>query len=116
MPALSEPHKDETTAYDAIFETSSDGLVISDAEPGTVLAANPAFCRMHGYDDMVGVHPTTFIHPNSHHLFDAYVHAIRNGLEFRTRAQDVRRDGTTFDVEVLGRGSVFEGRFALLGV
>ncbi|HEY1297624.1 MAG TPA: GAF domain-containing protein [Chloroflexota bacterium] len=115
MSTRSEPQGDEDTAYHAIFEASSDGLVVSDAETGIVLAANPAFCRMHGYDDMVGLHPTTFIHPNSHHLFEAYVHAIRNGLEFRTRAQDVRRDGTTFDVEVLGRGFVFEGRFALLG-
>ena len=56
---------------------------------------------MHGYHQMVGLHPTVFIHPDSYHLFDAYVRAIRNGLEFRTRAQDVRRDGTIFDVEVV---------------
>ena len=111
-----ENHTDEESAYRAIFEASSDGLVISDADTGIVLAANPAFCRMHGYDQMVGLHPTVFIHPDSYHLFDAYVRAIRNGLEFRTRAQDVRRDGTIFDVEVVGRGFVYQGQFALLGV
>jgi PAS domain S-box-containing protein len=104
------------SAYQAIFEASSDGLVINDAETGVVLEANPLFCRMHGYDRMVGLHPTTFIHPNSHHLFDKYVRAIRDGHEFHTRAQDVRRDGTVFDVEVLGRGFQYQGRFALLGV
>jgi PAS domain S-box-containing protein len=106
----------EDSAYRAIFEASSDGLVINDAETGVVLAANPTFCQMHGYESMVGLHPTTFIHPASHHLFEQYVQVIREGREFRARAQDVRRDGTVFDVEVLGRGFGFQGRSALLGV
>jgi PAS domain S-box-containing protein len=115
MSSRAETHTEES-AYRAIFEASSDGLVINDAETGVVLEANPAFCRMHGYDHMVGLHPTVFIHPSSHHLFEAYVRAIRTGQEFRSRAQDVRRDGTIFDVEVVGRGFVYEGHFALLGV
>src|SRR5690242_15897833 len=106
----------EDSAYRAIFEASSDGLVINDAETGLVLEANPAFCQMHGYDRMVGLHPSSFIHPDSHKLFEEYVCAIREGREFRARAQDVRRDGTVFDVEVLGRGFRYQGRFALLGV
>jgi PAS domain S-box-containing protein len=106
----------EDSAYRAIFEASSDGLVINDAETGVVLEANPAFCQMHGYAAMVGLHPTTFIHPNSHYLFADYVQAIRAGNEFRTRAQDVRLDGSVFDVEVLGRGFTYQGRFAMLGV
>jgi PAS domain S-box-containing protein len=116
MSSRSETHDDEQSAYQAIFEASSDGLVINDAETGIVLEANPAFCRMHGYDSMTGLHPTAFIHPASQHQFEAYTRAIRNGLEFRTRAQDVRRDGTIFDVEVLGRGFLYHGQFALLGV
>lgn len=74
-----------------------------------MLEANPAFCRMHGYERMDGLHPTAFIHASSHHLFTEYVQAICAGREFRCRAQDVRRDGTTFDVEVLGRGFVYRG-------
>jgi PAS domain S-box-containing protein len=116
MFAYSVSRGNQESAYRAIFEASSDGLVINDAETGIVLEANPAFCRMHGYDRMVGLHPTTFVHPSSHHLFEAYVGAIREGREFRTRAQDVRRDGTIFDVEVVGRGFMYQGNFALLGV
>src|SRR5438270_4156133 len=104
------------SAYRAIFEASSDGLVINDADTGVVLEANPAFCQMHGYERMVGLHPMTFIHPDSHALFAKYLDIVRQGGEFRTRAQDVRRDGSIIDVEVLGRGFVFQGRFALLGV
>jgi len=108
------PH--EESAYRAIFEASSDGLVINDAATGVVLEANPAFCQMHGYQHMAGLHPTTFIHPTSHHLFEDYLRTVREGGVFRARAQDVRRDGTVFDVEVLGRGFVYHGQFALLGV
>jgi PAS domain S-box-containing protein len=116
MSSRPDNHTCEESAYRAIFEASSDGLVINDADTGIVLEANPAFCRMHGYDQMVGLHPTVFIHPDSHHLFDAYIRAILDGHEFRTRAKDVRRDGSVFDVEVVGRGFLYQGRFALLGV
>ncbi len=102
--------------YRSIFEATSDGLVINDLRTGRLVAANPAFCRMHGYDDMTGMHPTEFIHPNSHHLFDEYLRAARAGREYRCLAQDVRSDGTVFDVEVLGRGFVYQGQPALLGV
>jgi len=102
--------------YRAIFEATSDGLVINDAETGIVLEANPAFCRMHGYTQMVGLHPSSFIHPDSHQLFEQYIQTVRQGGEFRTQAKDVRRDGTVFDVEVLGRGFTYRGRPALLGV
>ena len=90
--------------------------MINDAETGVVVEANPAFCRMHGYDRMVGLHPTSFIHPESHPLFADYVRTLQAGGEYRGRAQDVRRDGSVFDVEVLGRGFTYQGRFAMLGV
>jgi PAS domain S-box-containing protein len=102
--------------YRAIFEATSDGMVINDAQTGVVLEANPAFCRMHGYDQMTGLHPSVFIHPDSHHLFQQYLQMVSQGREFRTLARDVKRDGTVFDVEVLGRGFTYQGGPALLGV
>src|SRR4051812_32432687 len=102
--------------YRAIFEASSDGLVINDPDTGVVLRANPAFCRMHGYEQMDGLHPHVFIHPTSHALFQEFVQTVRDGREFRCQAQDLRKDGTVFDVEVLGRGFTYRGHFAVLGV
>jgi len=102
--------------YRDIFEIASDGLVVNDLVSGIVLEANPAFCRMHGYEDMAGLHPSTFIHPNSQPIFVEYVEAIRSGREYRARAQDIRRDGTVFDVEVLGRLMTYNGQPAMLGV
>ncbi|HVX31004.1 MAG TPA: PAS domain S-box protein [Nitrolancea sp.] len=102
--------------YRDIFEAASDGLVVNDLTTGIVLEANPAFCRMHGYDDMAGLHPSTFIHPGSQPIFVEYVDAIRAGREYRARAKDIRRDGSIFDVEVLGRPMTYNGQPAMLGV
>src|SRR5690349_12090539 len=103
MPAKLDPKPDQHSAYRASFEASSDGIVITDAATGIVLVANPAFCQMHGYDRMEGQHPTTFIHPDSHHLFDQSVRVVQAGGEYRGRGKDLRRDGTTVDVEVFSR-------------
>ena len=102
--------------YREIFEATSDGMVINDLETGVILEANPAMCRMHGYERMDGIHPMAFIHPDWHHVFVDYMSAIKAGQEFRTRAQDVRLDGSVFDVEVLGKRFLYQGRPAVLGV
>jgi PAS domain S-box-containing protein len=94
----------------AVFEATSDGLVIGAAETG------PAFCRTHGYTSMTGMHPTAFIHPDSHHLFAEYVVTVRQGREYRCQTRDVRGDGSVFDVEVLGREFTYRGPPAQLGV
>ncbi len=107
---------DPRQPYRDIFEAASDGLIVNDLDTGLVLEANPAACRMHGYDDMTGMHPSVFIHPDSHPLFAEYVAALRTGCEYRCRAQDVRKDGTVFDVEVLGRRISYGDKQAMLGV
>jgi PAS domain S-box-containing protein len=108
----------DQSQYRQIFEATSDGLVINDLATGVVVEANPAFCRMHGYshDEMVGLHPTTFIHPDDHHLFADYVGSVTRGRRFLTRARDVRKDGSIFDVEVNGTQFTFHGTSHILGV
>ena len=69
-----------------------------------MVEANPACCRMHGYthDEFVGLHPTAFVHPDSLHLFAEYIEATKAGRPFRTRAMDVKKDGTPIQIEVSG--------------
>ena len=113
-----EQLRERERQYRAIFDATGDGLVINDLEAGIVVEANPAACRMHGYahEEFVGLHPTTFIHPDYHHLFAAYLDAIKAGGEFQGRAIDLRKDGTPFHVEVRGTGFTYSGRPHLLGV
>lgn len=104
--------------YRRIFEASSDGLIISDPETGLVLEANPAMCRMHGYqyDEFIGLHRSVFVHPESYPVLQGYVDTIRKGGEYRIRAKDVRKDGSTLHVEVHGAPILYRGKPAVLGV
>ncbi len=103
--------------YREIFEATSDGLVIN-APDGTILEVNPALCRMHGYtrDELIGADLTIFIHPDSHHLLAEYLAAVRAEISFQTRALDLRKDGSTFPVEVHGARCTYGGQPAMLGV
>lgn len=103
--------------YRGVFEATSDGLIIN-AMDGTVVEANPAACDMHGYeyDEFIGIHPTEFIKPEYHSLFEEYVTTIRAGNHFRAQAIDVRKDGTEFYVEVRGSPFHFRGKPHMLGV
>src|SRR5690606_12816170 len=104
--------------YRSIFESTSDGVIINDIETGIVVAANPACCRMHGYEaeEFIGLHPTAFIHPDDHWQFVDYIREIRSEGESRRRARDVRNDGSVFHVEVYGRRFVYRGGPHVLGV
>lgn len=103
--------------YRSIFEATSDGLVINDPE-GTVVEANPAFCRMHGYayQEVIGLNPTTFIHPDYHPVFTNYVQTVKGGGQFQAQAIDLRKDGSQFHVEVHGTPFTYKGKPHLLGV
>jgi len=104
--------------YQSIFETASDGLIINDLETSLVVEANPAACMMYGYarDEFIGLHPTRFIHPNSHALFNGYVQAIKSRGWFETQQVHLRRDGTLFYVELHGTAFTYQNCPCLLSI
>lgn len=103
--------------YETIFKTVTDGLIIN-ALDGTVAEANPAACEMHGYsrEEFIGQSAAEFVHPDSLHLFSEYVEALSAGRSFHCFAQDLRKDGSVFDVEVNGIPFQFKGQPHLLGI
>lgn len=109
----------QESRYRRIFDATSDGLIISDPDTGLVLDANPAMCRMHGYEpeEFIGLHRRDFIHPDSHHLLPEYVRKVLAGdEEYRIRAMDRRKDGSSFHVEVHGAPVILRGKRVILGV
>ncbi len=104
--------------YRSIFEATSDGLIIQDLETGRVVEANTSAGAMHGYarEEFIGLHPTTFIHPDSQPLFTEYVQAVQSGGVYEALAVHVHRDGSPFDVEVRGAAFTHQGRPCLLGI
>jgi PAS domain S-box-containing protein len=109
--------REKEEQYRSIFEATSDGIGINNMQ-GYVVEVNPAFCKMHGYtrEEMIGMHPTTFIHPDSHHLFAEFMSTIDAGGTFQAQAVDVRKDGTPFNVEVHGSSFTYKGEPHTLGV
>jgi PAS domain S-box-containing protein len=103
--------------YRSIFESTSDGLFINDLT-GRLVDFNPAAAHMHGYtpDEFRQLQPTQFVHPDSLHLFDEYIEAIKEGRQYRARAIDVAKDGTPFYVEVIGSAFNYQGRPHALAV
>jgi PAS domain S-box-containing protein len=103
--------------YDSIFDATGDGLAINDLD-GTLVEANPAFCRMHGYtrEELLRLRPDEFVHPSCHHLFRNFIATVAAGGTFACRAIDVRKDGTLLHVDVRGSLFTFQGRPHVLGV
>ena len=54
------------------------------------------------YEEFMKLHPTTFIHPDSHTIFTEYIDNVKAGKQYQTRAFDIRKDGTTYHIEVHG--------------
>jgi PAS domain S-box-containing protein len=118
-PKTVEERLQESEAqYRSIFEATSDGLIINDFETGLIVEVNPAFCTMHGYtrDELIGIHPTAFIHPDSHHLFSAYMQAVQEGRPFQATAVDVCKGGSLLPIEVHGSLFIYQGKPHVLGV
>jgi two-component system nitrate/nitrite sensor histidine kinase NarX len=108
----------EDWQYRSIFDSTNDGLIVSDLETGHVVEANPAACAMHGYlrEEFIGLPLTAFIHPDSQQVFNEYVRAFRSGGTFDTRTLHVLRDGTTFHAEWRVNLFDYQNRPCLLGV
>ena len=104
--------------YRNIFEAASDGLIISDLETGLVVEANPAAGAMLGYarEEFIGLHPTAFIHPDSLHRFSQAAQAAQSSGVFEALMVYLRRDKSTFYVEMRGTAFTYQDRPGLLCV
>jgi len=104
--------------YRSIFDTASDGLIITDLETSRVVDANPAACIRHGYssEEFIGLQLTAFIHPDSQHGFSEQIRAFQSDGVFDIRVLDVCQDGSTFNAEWRGTALTYLNRPCLLGI
>lgn len=104
--------------FRGIFENTGDGVIINDPETGRVVEANPAACAMHGYtrEEFIGLDPSAFVHPDYMDVFGDYLRSFRTGEDFRATAMDIRKDGTSFHVEVAGSRIEFGGKTHLVAI
>jgi PAS domain S-box-containing protein len=103
--------------YHQIFDSIADNLFVGNLE-GRIVAANPAACETHGYtqEEIIGLPVLEVIHPNEHQRFDEFLEVVETGGTYRTESVGVKKDGSTFDVEVFGGPFIYRGRPHLLAI
>jgi len=109
--------REKEAQYRAVFEATTDGLVIRDMA-GSIVEANPAFCQMHGYtrEELIGRQITTVIHPDHHQIVQDSVQAIRQTGYFHAQSMSLRKDGSAFHVEARGSTFTYKGQPHVLAV
>ena len=110
--------EDTEQPYRVIFEAASDGMIISDVETGLVVDANPAAVAMHGYvrDEFIGLHLTSYIHPDSQRLFTEAANQGQPGGTLDVPVVHLRKDGISFYVDVRRTPITFQDRPCVLSI
>ncbi len=141
-----EQLREREQQYRAIFEATSDGLVIIEPETWRIVEANPAACRIYGYSyeelltldqkaeaeraefrelrdqhlrsiaEFLEVDPETVVEWDDETMRDRVARAILSGRQYRSRTVDIRKDGTRLHLETFGTGFVYRGKPHILGV
>jgi PAS domain S-box-containing protein len=88
--------------YRTLFDYAPDGILIADSE-GRYLDANPGICRMLGYerDQLVGLQATDVVAPEETVHIEPALTAIGARTDYHREWRFRRRDGSTFDAEVI---------------
>lgn len=92
--------QDSERMFRELISGASDGIMIS--KNGIVLEANTSLCRMYGYsvEEMKGKVALEFVIPEMRDLSRKYIQDSYSGPY---DSIGLRKDGTTFDLEVLGK-------------
>ncbi|MFZ5912330.1 MAG: PAS domain S-box protein [Chloroflexota bacterium] len=93
--------------YRRLSEASVEGVVIHDK--GILLDANEVFAKMFGYElsEVIGMAATEFLTPETREIT---AQNIRSGYERPYEVMGLRKDGSTFPVEITGKAIPYEGR------
>ncbi len=105
-------------AYQQIYESAGDGIIIIDLETGRVIDANPAACSMHHCprEDFIGQDLELFIHPKSQPKLKVYLRSAQAETKFSALVKHTCRDGNTFDAEWHGTVFTDNDRPCFLGI
>lgn len=109
------------TFLSTILDTVGDGLVVSDAK-GRILNVTPPLCRMYGYgeSELVGQNISMLIGGHDRMRHEGYVsqhiaRPVKKLFRRMVEGEGVRRDGTTFPVEVTITETGSDGNVLFVG-
>lgn len=101
--------------YRGIFESAVDMLFLIDSA-GRILDANPAACSAHGFsrEELLGKTIREIIRPEDRFLADKAAEQVAEGKTFSLESTHLRKDGTSFPVEVRLSPTLHEGQTSTL--
>ncbi len=100
----------------AIFDSTTEGIVISDPDTGQVVELNPAMSGLLGYsrEGLLGTPPSSFLDPHDREAFAAMIPEALSGAGFRRQAGLIRQDGSRVVAEVRATAVQYGGRSHVL--
>ena len=103
--ASSEEHDAPLSAlrpFRAIFEHARQGIVVSNADTGTLEFVNRAFAQMHGYapEEMIGLPISHVFAPSTRPQLPEIVRRTEEDGHQFYESEHLRKDGTTFPVSI----------------
>ncbi|MBK5914212.1 diguanylate cyclase domain-containing protein [Rhodocyclus purpureus] len=104
---------DEASRWRALFENTSVGVVIIDAD-GSVFALNPKFAAMLGYDDVDAVKRLRLEDWDELFSLEELVRRLENSAEPLVETRHRRRDGSTYPALVSLSRAHWQGRLLAL--
>ncbi|WP_235669591.1 PAS domain S-box protein [Solidesulfovibrio carbinolicus] len=108
----------ETNAeLEAIYNETSDGLIIADAAARTMVRVNAAACRMFGYTapEMAGLEPCALHPPEEREAARRRFAAIAAGSrQLQENVPCLRRSGEVFHADISAQPVTYGGRSAIL--
>jgi PAS domain S-box-containing protein len=97
-----EARRESEARYRKLFEYAPDGILIADGR-SRYLDANESICRMLGYtrEELIGMDATDIIDPAEAPEIEPAIDSIRNKAEHLREWRFRRKDGTTFQADVM---------------
>ncbi|SHO47208.1 PAS domain-containing protein [Desulfopila aestuarii] len=97
---------DSESRYRKLSEASFEGIVFS--QKGKIVEANDNACQMFGCSasELIGTNTHDYIDPKDHDLVTQH---ISTNIEHAYEVTGVRKDGTSFPLEVQGKTFLFKG-------
>lgn len=103
--------------YLRIFNAAKDAFLIFDLN-GNLIDANEKAFEMYGYSpkEFLSLSGKDIVHPDYAHLFDEFKESVLSSGEFQTESVDIKKDKTSFNVEIRGTDIKYNGSKHLLAI
>lgn len=107
--------KESEKKYRTLFEDSLEAMSLT--QKGLIVDVNPAWLKLHGLEEkyeVIGMSVLNFIYAEDHEILEKRRKLWPKIKKRIYQIRDIRKDGSTVDVEVYSSGTSFIGKEAIL--